>query len=95
MKYLISFITVLGLISCSGPRYITGTTSNIYNIIDSIRTVDMINIPDMTYWKSIDLYTNDSTIVHISTYYESIKRKSYILNVVETENAYHYNYRVE
>lgn len=49
---LILIILVLLFISCTTPnRYISGSTTDLKNILDSIERADMILFPDTNYWR--------------------------------------------
>lgn len=92
---LILIILAFLFISCATPnRYISGSTTDLKNVLDSIERADMILFPDTTYWRKI--YYNSNLGIH-KEWVININGidRIYIMTINKEDSLINYNYRVE
>lgn len=94
-RYTLIFI-IFFLISCVSfkPKYLSGVTYNVEQLLDSIQDVDNILIPDTSVWLKTSFITNQG-VVNAKLFYLKQDKKQYIITLVNQDTVEHYKYRIE
>lgn len=91
---LILIILAFLFISCATPnRYISGSTTDLKNVLDSIERADMILFPDTTYWRE-SWYNSNLGIYREKTININGIDQIYIMTI-SGDSLVNYKYRVE
>ena len=98
MKYLLTLLVTLTLISCSShritPHASTGCVQSYELLQDSILTTDNIVMPHLEYWQTLDLRTNQGGIREY-IFYQQVDKTIYVCVVTLDRCGLRYTYRVE